>query len=196
MLKALLGSRTRINILKLFVFNPKREYYAREIERLINESFEPIRKELIRLESIRLLKSRTSGKQKYYLIDINHTLYNELKSMILKTVGLGDLLKEEINSAGDIASSFIYGSYAQNKEEANSDIDLFVIGKITLKKLQSIISKVENQTYREINSTLYTIEEFQKKCRSNNNFVAKVVKGKKIFLKGDEDALRELAQRR
>ncbi len=51
MLKKLFGSRIRINILKLFIFNPKKEYYVREIERLIDEAFDPVRRELIRLES-------------------------------------------------------------------------------------------------------------------------------------------------
>ena len=63
MLKKLLGSRTRINILKLFIFNPKKDYYVREIERLIKEPFDPVRRELIQLESIGLLKSRVSGRQ-------------------------------------------------------------------------------------------------------------------------------------
>ena len=66
MLKTIFGSRTRIKILKLFIFNPKKEYYIREIERLIKTGFDPVRRELIQLESIGLLRSRVSGKQKYY----------------------------------------------------------------------------------------------------------------------------------
>ena len=87
MLKTIFGSKTRINILKLFIFNPKREYYVREIERLIKTSFDLVRRELIHLETIGLLKSRVSGKQKYYTLNTEHMLFPEFKSMILKTVG-------------------------------------------------------------------------------------------------------------
>ena len=93
MLKKLLGSRTRINILKLFIFNPKKDYYVREIERLIKEPFDPVRRELIQLESIGLLKSRVSGRQKYYCANTGHMLFPEFKSMIMKTVGIGDTVQ-------------------------------------------------------------------------------------------------------
>ena len=98
MLKAILGSKTRINILKLFVFNPKKEYYVREIERLIKTSFDLVRRELIHLETIGLLKSRVSGKQKYYTLNTEHMLFPEFKSMILKTAGIGDIIQSAIKN--------------------------------------------------------------------------------------------------
>ena len=161
MLKKLFGSRIRINILKLFIFNPKKEYYVREIERLIDEAFDPVRRELIRLESTGLLKSRISGRQKYYSIDSDHTLFPEVKSMILKTVGIGDTLKSAMEDRNDIQAAFIYGSYAKNTEDLESDIDLFVIGNILSRDLQEIVSGIESQTKREINPTVYSAQEFQ-----------------------------------
>lgn len=196
MLKKLLGSRTRISILKLFIFNPKKEYYVREIERLTGEAFDPARRELIRLESIGLLKSRVSGRQKYYSIDSNHTLFPEVKSMILKTVGIGDVIKSEMEHRNDIQSAFIHGSYAKNTEDIESDIDLFVIGSILSKDLQEIVSNAESQTKREINPTVYSAEELKEKHKAKNHFVTAVLKGPKIFLKGDEDGLRKLVSGR
>ena len=86
MLQKLMGSKTRVKILTLFIINPKREYYAREIERELKSNFEAIRTELINLEKIGLLRSRISGKQRYYSINTGHVLFPEFKSMILKTV--------------------------------------------------------------------------------------------------------------
>lgn len=192
MLKKLVGSRIRINILKLFIFNPKKEYYVREIERLTGEAFDPVRRELIRLESTGLLKSRISGRQKYYSIDSNHTIFPEVKSMILKTVGIGDTIKSVMELRSDIQFAFIYGSYAKNTEDLESDIDLFVIGSILSKDLQEIVSDVESQTKREINSTVYSAKELKEKHKIKNNFVSNVLKEPKIFLKGDEDGLRKL----
>lgn len=196
MLKKLLGSRTRINILKLFVFNPKKDYYVREIERLIKEHFDPVRRELMQLESIGLLKSRVSGRQKYYSVNTNHMLFPEFKSMILKTVGIGDILKSTVNAKNDILIAFIYGSYAKNTENIESDIDLFVLGDISSKDLQEIISKIENQTKREINPTVYPVKELKEKYKAKNHFILSVLKEPKIFLKGDENGLRKLVQDR
>lgn len=194
MLKKLVGSRIRINILKLFIFNPKKEYYVREIERLTDEAFDPVRRELIRLESTGLLKSHVSGRQKYYSINSTHTLFPEVKSMILKTVGIGETLKTVLEHRNDIKISFIYGSYAKNTEDLESDIDLFVIGGILSRDLQEIISEVEGQTKREINPTIYSTQEFRDKHKNKNHFISTVLKEPKIFLKGDMDGLRELVR--
>ena len=192
MLKTIFGSKTRINILKLFIFNPKREYYVREIERLIKTSFDLVRRELIHLETIGLLKSRVSGKQKYYTLNTEHMLFPEFKSMILKTAGIGDIIQGAIKNRNDILVAFIYGSYAKDTENAESDIDLFVIGDISSTDLQVSVSEVESQTKREINPTVYSSKEFKEKYKAKNHFILSVIKEPKIFLKGDEDGLRKL----
>ena len=195
MLKQLFGSRTRISVLKLFVFNPDKEYYIREIERLTKEPFDPLRMELRRLENVGLLKSRASGRQKYYNMNTSHKLFPEIKSIILKTVGIGDLLGSAL-SRKDIEAAFIYGSYAKDVEHTESDIDIFVIGDISSKELQGAISDIENTTKREINPTIYSVEELREKYKSKNSFIAGVLKGQKIFLKGDENGLRKLVRDR
>lgn len=196
MLNSLFGSKIRIKILKLFIFNPQKEYYSREVERFIQGPFEPIRRELLHLESAGFLKSRVSGRQKYYSINTSHTLYTEIKSMILKTVGLGDLLRAAVKEQDDILLAFIYGSYAKNSENTNSDIDLFVVGEISSRRLQGIISRVENETKREINHIVCSRKELRGKYKAENHFIASVFKGEKLFLKGDEDALRKLVSGR
>jgi len=196
MLKQLLGSRIRISILKLFVFNPGKEYYIREIERLTKEPFDPLRMELRRLENIGLLKRRTSGRQKYYSMNPRHALFPDIKSIILKTVGIGDLLRSTFNNKDNILLAFIYGSYAKDAEHTQSDIDIFVIGNIPSKELQGIISDIENKTKREINSAVYSLEELRAKYKSKNNFIRGVLKEQKIFLKGNEDGFKKLVRDR
>ena len=180
----------------LFIINPKREYYSREIERELRSNFEAIRTELINLEKIGLLRSRISGKQRYYSINTGHVLFPEFKSMILKTVGLGSVLKNAFKEANKIEIAFIYGSYAKNAEDVESDIDLFVIGSVSIRDLQTVISDIESKFQREINPTIYPREELQSKFRSKNHFILSVLKEPKIFLKGDEHGLRELVKDR
>ncbi|PIV11519.1 MAG: hypothetical protein COW11_06610 [Candidatus Omnitrophica bacterium CG12_big_fil_rev_8_21_14_0_65_43_15] len=196
MLQKLMGSKTRAKILTLFIINPKREYYAREIERELKSNFEAIRTELINLEKLRILISRISGKQRYYSMNLKHVLFPEFKSMILKTIGLGDVLKNAFRNTGKIEVAFIYGSYAKNSEDAESDIDLFVVSSISMKDLQAVISGIENKFQREINPTIYPRAELQDKYRTKNHFILSVLKEPKIFLKGDEHGLRELVKDR
>ena len=194
MLKKLIGSRTRINILKLFIFNPKQEYYVREIARLTKEPFDPARRELMGLEEMGFLKSRLSGRQKYYSVNTDHTLFPEVKSMILKTVGIGDVIRARIVKRDDILIAFIYGSYAKNKENMESDIDLFLIGDISSMDLQEVVSDIEAETKREINPTIYSAKELKEKYKTKNNFILEVFRGPKIFLKGDEGGFRKLVR--
>jgi predicted nucleotidyltransferase len=116
--------------------------------------------------------------------------------MILKTSGLGDVLKDAFKDTDKIDAAFIYGSYAKNAEDTESDIDLFVIGGISIKDLQAVISDIENKFQREINPTVYPQEELQDKLRAKNHFILSVLKEPKIFLKGDEHGLRELVKDR
>ena len=196
MLKKLIGSRTRINILKLFVLNPKQDYYVREISRLTKEPFDPARRELMQLEEIGLLKSKLSGRQKYYSINTGYALFQEFKSMILKTVGIGDVIRLKTGKRDDILVAFIHGSYAKNREDIESDIDLFVVGDISSMDLQEIISGIEAETKREINFTIYSSRELKARYKTKNNFIMEVFKGPKIFLKGDENGFRKLVSAR
>lgn len=194
MLKKLIGSRTRISVLKLFIFNPKSQYYIREIARLTKEPFDPVRRELMRLDEIGLVKSRLSGRQKYYSINASHTLFPEFKSMILKTSGTGDIIRSSIGKRNDVITAFIYGSYAKNKENIESDIDLFVVGDISSMDLQEAVSGIEAESKREINPTVYSVKELKARYKTKNSFIREIFSSPKIFLKGDENGFRKLVR--
>lgn len=128
--------------------------------------------------------SEKSGLQKYFVINKNHALYEEFKSTIFKTIGIQGSLREIIGRFSGIEIAFIYGSYAKGEEKTSSDIDLIVVGLPDRKQFTSEIRKLEDKLQREINFNIYTREEFQKKRQEKGSFLAQVVKGKKIILKG------------
>ena len=187
MLKVLFSSNDRVKILSLFVANPKNRYYLREIPKLIQSALRPVQRELKKLESAGLLKKIIEGNRTYYEINTDHYIYPELKTLVLKTTGFGALLKTALLKEKEVECAFIYGSYAENKETAKSDIDLFVIGNISDKKLQSIFTKYAHTYGRELNSVLYSPDEFAKK--RNGHFISSVLKKPKIMLKGDVNAV-------
>ena len=195
MLELLFSSSARVKILTLFLLNPESRFYQREIEGLTSLPIRAVQREVERLETLGLLKRTAEGNRVYYQVDREFFLFPELKSMILKTTGLGSLVRERLQNEDRIEIAFIYGSYAANQETTVSDIDLFVIGELPSRELHAAVREVEKVVHREINYALFSPEEFRQKVRARNGFVLNVLEGPKIFLKGDEDALQSLIAR-
>ena len=194
MLKTLFCSDTRIRLLKLFLTNPGKDFYLREIHREIGGTLSAIRKELGSLEKIKLVNSWSRGRMKYYQINEDHPLYGELKSMIYKTVALGDVIRDELKDISDIEAVVIYGSVAGNKEKSYSDIDLLIIGKPDEGRIYHAISKIEANSKREINFVTFSPEEWRQKVKAENSFALDILRNKTITLLGGPDALSRLGE--
>ena len=98
----------------------------------------------------------------YYRANVEHFLFPELKSIILKTEAVGDRLREALSPLGDIRVAFIYGSTARGTELASSDIDLMVIGNGDLDALDGAIDRMEEELGRPVNYTLFRVEEWSR----------------------------------
>ena len=186
-LKTLFSSDTRIKILSLLITNPHNRYYLREIIKLCDAPLQAVQRELLKLERAGLLLKSIDGNRVYFQTNQKHFIFPELKNLILKTVGFGDTLRNPLLREKEIEVAFIYGSYAENKEAAGSDIDLFVIGTISGKKLQSLLRKIIHASARQINPVVYTPAEFRNK--KTGHFIGSVLKKPKIMLKGNPDAI-------
>ena len=114
----------------------------------------------------------------------------ELKSIILKTIALGERIKELIKKTKNIKYAFIYGSVAKGEEDIKSDIDLMVIGNIDEIKLQEKIQQIESKISRTINYTLMNIEEFKKRLNEKEPFLMRILEDKKIEIIGSENEIR------
>lgn len=187
-------SKTKIAILGLFFNEPAGEFYLRQLEGITGYSVGNIRREMMKLEKSGLFLSRIMGKMKLYRLNTAHPLYNEIKNIVCKTIGIEGRLKEIIKKYQDIRFAFIYGSFARGKEKALSDIDLIVIGGMDFKGIKTRIYEYQSKIGREINSIIYSPEEFLSKFKAENHFIRTVIKEPKIFLKGAEDEFRRFIQ--
>jgi len=182
-------SKLREELLTLYFSNPNKKYYLRELERILNFSVGNIRRELIKLESTGLFLSESKGNLVYYCLNKSYPLFKELKSIIFKTSGASKMLQNILVKFKDIDRAFIYGSFAKGEEREDSDIDLLIIGEVNEDKLIEEIGKLERKLQREINYAIYEKEDFKKKKKEGNSFILDILKGKKIFLIGDENGL-------
>jgi predicted nucleotidyltransferase len=194
MLQKLFSSKLRVDLLSLFFGRPDEEFYVREIEKILQEDVGNISRELKNLEGIGLLVSRKKGNLKYYLLDRKFPLHDELRSIILKTRGAVGVLQGVLSGVKGVEFSFIFGSFATGMETARSDIDLMVIGKVTLDRLISILREPEEILGRDINPSLFERREIEKRLQDKEPFISRVMREPKIMLIGDEDGLRKLAE--
>jgi predicted nucleotidyltransferase len=181
----ILSSKIRAEIFRLFFGLSNKELHMREIIRLSGFAARTVQQELSKLSKLDLLKKRKDGNRVYYQANEDHPLFSEIRNMVLKTNGLTDRLKQSLENHSDIKLAFIFGSIARSDERANSDLDLMIIGNITLRKLTDLLLGVSDQIRREINPHIFTQEEFSKRKQDKDHFLDSVLNAPKLFIIGN-----------
>jgi predicted nucleotidyltransferase len=186
-LTQILSSKVRAAIFRnLFGVNAV-ELHMREIQRVVGCTIGPIQSELKKLLALKLVKARRNGNRLYYQANQDHPLYLDIRSMVLKTSGLGDYLKELFSSRDDIEIAFIFGSIASGEDTPASDIDLMVIGTIGLRALSTVLSDFRTRVGRELNPHVFTREEFMKRLKDGEHFITNVISSPRMFVKETND---------
>lgn len=189
MLEALISSKIKRNILKKLLSNPDERYYVRQLATILDTSVGTIHRELIKFEKSGILKSETVGNLRFFYINKANPLFKELKQMVFKTEGVKGRMEAGLRKVKGIKIAFIYGSFAKDEERGDSDIDLFLVGKIVEDELIPKISALESEFNREINHTIYTTEELKKEKKNKNSFILDILKERKMFLIGGKNDL-------
>ena len=184
----LLNTKLRRKLLTYSFTHPDENYYVRELSGLIDEDPGNLSRELKKLEDEGLYTSMTKGGAKFFSLNKNYPLFKELKTIIFKTEGVEGSLKEAVSRFKGISLAFIYGSYAKDKDNKTSDIDLVVVGQFPQNKFTRDIRDLESKLNREINFTSYIREEFEKEGKKDGGFLNLVLKDKILILKGTMNA--------
>ena len=192
-----LFGKVRQGVLALFYGRPEQSLYLREIVRAVGLGQGAVQRELARLTAAGLLVRTRKGNQVYYQANRESPVFGELKSLLVKTAGIADVLRNALAPlAEQIKVGFIYGSFANGEEKAESDIDLMVIGNVRFKEVTANLKKAHESLGREVNATVYPVSELREKIHARHHFLYSVLKSPKIFLLGDEFVLRRLAAKR
>ena len=109
--------------------------------------------------------------------------------MVLKTEGIGSVIRTKLSSVKEIKAAFIYGSYASGDADHWSDLDLMVIGSIKLSEFAPIITQLEQYLKRPINYLIYSEEEWKTKLEGKDPFAINVIQAPRLLLIGVENAL-------
>lgn len=182
-------------ILKLLYLNPHADFSTNEIIRLSKSGTGAVQRELEKLTSAGLITAKKLANQKRYQANQHLPYYSELRSIIIKTFGLADVLSEQLklSLAAKIKIAFIYGSFAKQTDTQHSDIDLMLIGDdLTYIDIFDVLKDTEISLGHKINPSCYTALEWAKKYKKGNHFTQQVMEQPKIFLIGTEDELKKL----
>lgn len=192
-LEALFTSQARVEVLKLFFLWSSGRHYMREISSLTDQPIRAVQRELARLEDAGLLLSKVEGNRKYYQANRQSPIFSELRSLMVKTVGVDDRLKEILHEKSDaIHVAFLFGSFARGSESTTSDIDLMIIGDVTGRELSRLLEPLKARLDREINPVTIRAQAFREKVEKGDSFAQTILDEPKIFLLGDEDGLQSL----
>ncbi len=189
----MLFGQTRSRLLSLLYGSPGATFYVRQLSRQIGGSVGTVQRELATLAQIGLLVRTQSGHQVLYRANREHPAYTEMRALLAKTNGTFELFRGALSQfEPKIEFAFVYGSFARAEENAASDIDLMVVGEVTLDELLELLTPVESKMGRPINPTVYAREELRTKLRSANHFLKAVQSAPLVFLVGEEHEFREI----
>ncbi len=189
----ILFGQIRGGVLALLYGRANESFYVRQIARRVNASVGAVQRELEKLAKVGLIVRTPVGNHVFYRVNQRNPVFSEMRSLVGKTLGVFNFLHSALEQLSErITAAFVYGSVARQAETAESDIDLMIIGEVSLEDVLSSLSNVEAALGRPVNPTVYSRDEFKLKLEAGNHFLNAVLKGKKVFLAGNEDELRKM----
>lgn len=192
MFESLFGSKTRVKLLSLFLNNPDRSFYVREITRKVDEQINSVRRELSNLLTIGIVKSDSHQNKLYYEANQKYEYYGELRRIFanipIKTakgkeeveeVKEEDEIAKKLRSTGKVDLAFLTGAFVRQQHVG---IDMFILGDVNRSKVAHIINDLEREMGRELNYTVMNQEEYAYRLGLNDRFLSNIMDAKKIKL--------------
>ncbi len=188
--------KTRQGILAATFVQPEKAWYVSELARRLGVPASSLQRELYGLTEAGILRMHRQGRMVYYQANMDSPIFPDLRGLLLKTAGLVDVLAHALGPlAASLRTAFVYGSMAAGNEQSDSDIDLMVVGRISPKELALPLRRARELLGREINPTVYTSAEFDKKRSANHPFLKQVLDNPRLFVLGNNNELGKVAGR-
>lgn len=194
-LSATLFGKTRRAVLALLYSHTDESFYLRQITRAAGSGMGAVQRELKKLSESGIILRTTRGKQIYYKANPGCPIYDELKSLVMKTAGIGEILKAAFVPLTDLINvAFLFGSLVRGDERSSSDVDVLVVGNVSFAEVVSTLEQVQETIRREINPIVYPPKEFRSKLAAKHHFLKTTLDSPKFFLIGDENELEKLVE--
>lgn len=171
MLKKFFTSKVRIKLLSLFLLNPDKEFFIRQLTRKLNEQINSVRRELDNLKKTGLLTSKHLNRKKYYMVNTSFMFYSELKSIFTKAMNSNEELVKKIEKLGKV-DLLVLSGVILNKE---ADCDILLVGDINKTQLSELL---ESELEQPVRFTVLEKEDFLYRLKCNDRFITKIIDDK------------------
>jgi len=206
-MEQLFGSKTRVKLLKLFMSNPNRSFYVREITRKVEEQINSVRRELANLLSLGLITSDSTNNKLYYEVDQKYEHYNALRELFtgkksapapavasdsgdaetsvdsedktVKTQKISSVDEKVWSKAGNIAGLAYSGAFTRDSQ---APVDIMIIGDVPVSRAEAAVAELEKQEGRELRYAVMELEEWQYRSQINDKFWLQVVDSKNLVI--------------
>jgi DNA-binding transcriptional ArsR family regulator len=187
-------SPTRQAVLTALFLRPEKSWYLSELASSLGTGPSSLQREIDALVHVGILEKRIDGRRSYIKANEESPIFPEICGLIEKTSGIVPMLREAIVGTKGLKIAFIYGSLARGEEGAGSDVDLMLIGSLSTMDISPRLRTVERTVGRQVNPTVFSLDEFAKNLAQKNHFLRTVMRNNKIMLIGTEDELESIAR--
>lgn len=193
-LGAALFGRAREAVIGLLFLDPNSELHVRELARRAGLAASTIAHELKALQEAGVLNAEARGAQLFFRANPDCPLFEELKSIAVKTWGISGRVEAALKALHNIDCAFIYGSFAKGTANPQSDVDVLVIGSAEFSTLHDAVSEATRAIGRVVSPKLYRPDEWKRKMKEGNSFVRAIAAEPKLFLVGNEEVLNAIGK--
>jgi len=191
-LKHLLVSQTRLKLINVLFYNPKEIFYVRQLVRLIDEEINSVRRELDNLKKAGIINSEWRGNRLYYWADKQSSLFLNLLTIANQSSGLGLKLQNKNETLGNIKLVFYTYKFIVGEKRNTDDIDLVIVGDVSLREIETFIKQEETTRGHEINYMVMGKGEFQLRRQKRDQFIVDFFLSSPVVIIGSSQEISNL----
>lgn len=197
MIDALFGSKTRVKLLHLFLNNPGKAFYVREITRLIDEQINSVRRELANMLEVGIITSKNTDNKLYYEINQRYEYYvpfraifaeQKVTSVVADSASSASAWQEAIKGLSNIRVAVAAGALVKGSA---SKVDLLLVGDVPAKKAKEVVSAIESQEGRELTYSTLTYDDFYYRLSVRDRFIIDILTNKHVVIVDTDDVIKQ-----
>ena len=196
MVDSLFGSKTRVKLLHLFLNNPEKSFYVREITRMIDEQINSVRRELANMVSVGIVQQDAIDNKLYYSVNEDYPYIKPLAAIFSdkntegSTGAVGGVSwKDSLGRMRGLRLAIISGKLVAG---SSSSVDLLLVGDdMSAVTIKNLVKKIEKDRKIEINYAVISYDDFYYRMSVKDRFIMDIIRNKHSVLVDTENIMRK-----
>lgn len=196
MIDSLFGSKTRVKLLHLFLNNPEKSFYVREITRMIDEQINSVRRELANMVSVGIVQQDAIDNKLYYSVNEDYPYIKPLAAIFSDKNTEGGMgaassvsWKDSLGRMRGLRLAIISGKLVVGSSSA---VDLLLVGdNMSAVTIKNLVKKIEKDRKIEINYAVISYDDFYYRMSVKDRFIMDIIRNKHSVLVDTENIMRK-----